>query len=103
MFFEDVAKPKGTQCCKVPPPPAAATLPVTVEPFNPNETPFAFENTTESRFPLVVPAEKLTDAAPTAPTLAVTILPALVPNVTLFALLNPRVWNVKLPLDALAA
>jgi hypothetical protein len=36
-------------------------------------------------------------------TLALTILPALVPKVTPFALLNPRVENRKEPLDALAA
>src|SRR3990167_3916012 len=65
--------------------------PVTVLPFRPKLIPFELEKTTLSRLPLVVPALKFTDDAQAAATLAVTMLPALVPKVTLLALLKPRV------------
>ena len=45
-----------------------AIVAVMVEPLSPKLTPLAFEKTTESMFPLVVPAEKFKDAAPAAAT-----------------------------------
>lgn len=45
------------------PPPAAPTEAVMVEPASPKVTPFKLEKTTEPRLLLVVPAEKLTEAA----------------------------------------
>jgi hypothetical protein len=74
---------------------------VIVLPFRPKLTPLEFENTTDCRLLLVVPALKFTAPPPPgAATEAVIIEPALVPNVTLFALEKFNVVKLKEPLDA---
>ena len=52
-----------------------------VEPFNPKLIPLLSLNTTLSRFPLVVPAEKLTGAAAAVPP-EMTTLPPVIPTET---------------------
>ena len=69
---------------------AVATLPVTVDPLSPKLTPLELEKTTCPRATLAVPAD-IDPAATPAPTEAVTMLPALVPNVIPFAFEKPNV------------
>jgi hypothetical protein len=75
---------------------------VTVLPFIPNVTLLLLEKITCPKAALVVPAEIDPGPIP-APTLAVMMLPALVPNVMPFALLKPNVENKNDPFEADAA
>ena len=65
-----------------------------VEPLRPKEMPFAFEKTTDPRFPLVVPAEKFT-GAPAMLLPETTSEPLVMPTE-----IAPAPWTRREPIDA---
>ena len=70
------------------PPPALAAEAVTVDPFNPKDTLFAFENTNALKLFEVVPALKLTFVMPPALLAEAVMVPLFSPKLTPFEFEN---------------